>query len=55
MGAGADGDMRMTIAAKWLGPCGKGQRAGDMILPNGMTMNILDLKSARGMPHLPQR
>ncbi len=52
---GADGENRMSIAAKWLGPCAKGQRAGDMMLPTGMTVNILDLKNARGMSHLPPR
>jgi hypothetical protein len=36
----------VTMAAKWLGPCAAGQRPGDMIMPNGMTMNILDLQKA---------
>jgi Protein of unknown function (DUF3617) len=38
----------MKIAAKWLGPCAKGQRPGDVIMSNGMTMNILDLQ--KGTP-----
>jgi hypothetical protein len=29
-------DMKMTISAKWLGPCKKGQKPGDMIIPNMM-------------------
>jgi Protein of unknown function (DUF3617) len=29
-----------TISAKWLGPCAADQRPGDMIMPNGMKMNI---------------
>jgi Protein of unknown function (DUF3617) len=29
-----------TISAKWLGPCAAGQQPGDMIMPNGMKMNI---------------
>jgi hypothetical protein len=37
------GSTHMKIAAKWLGPCGAGQRPGDMIMSNGMKMNILDL------------
>ena len=32
-----------TITAKWLGPCKAGQRAGDVIMPNGMTMNMNDM------------
>jgi hypothetical protein len=27
-------NMKMTIFAKWLGPCKKGQKPGDMIMPN---------------------
>jgi hypothetical protein len=41
----------MTMTAKWLGPCAAGQRPGDMIMPNGRTMNILDLQ--KGMPGAP--
>jgi hypothetical protein len=36
----------VTMMAKWLGPCAAGQRPGDMIMPNGRTMNILDLQGA---------
>jgi hypothetical protein len=46
----------MKIAATWLGPCEKGQRPGDMIMGNGMTMNILDLQKGippHGMPLRP--
>jgi hypothetical protein len=55
-GMAPGGETHMTIAAKWLGPCTKGQRPGDMIMPNGMTMNVLDLqKAVPRLPHLPQR
>jgi hypothetical protein len=27
-------ESNMTLAAKWLGPCKEGQKAGDLILPN---------------------
>jgi hypothetical protein len=47
------GESHMTIAAKWLGPCAAGQRPGDIIMSNGMKMNVLDLKKA--VPHLPRR
>ena len=39
-GAGA---MKMTIDAKWLGPCAAGQKPGDMIMSNGMKMNVRDM------------
>lgn len=42
------GVSRMTIAAKWLGPCEAGQKPGDIILSNGMKMNIHD--APRGRP-----
>lgn len=33
-----------VIEAKWLGPCKPDQRPGDMILGNGMKINMNDLK-----------
>lgn len=32
-------ETRMTMDAKWLGPCKAGQKPGDMIMPNGMVVN----------------
>lgn len=46
-GMAAGGESHMTITAKWLGPCGAGQKPGDVTMPNGMTMNVLDLQKAR--------
>jgi hypothetical protein len=37
-----NGDHKMTITATWTGPCAAGQRGGDLIMPNGMTRNMLD-------------
>ena len=37
---------RATVRARWLGPCKPGQRAGDMTLPGGMTINIFDARNA---------
>ena len=54
-GMGPDGKNHMTIAAKWVGPCRAGQRPGDMIMPNGMTVNILDMKTMRATRPLPPR
>ena len=38
------GKMAMTMAAKWLGPCTADQKPGDMIMGNGMKMNILEMQ-----------
>jgi hypothetical protein len=46
------GEMHMTVAAKWLGPCEAGQVPGDMIMGNGMKMNIRAIAAMRaGMGH----
>ena len=44
--------MNMTMAAKWLGPCTGDQRPGDMIMANGMKINVLDMQK-RGDPRRP--
>jgi hypothetical protein len=41
----------VKTAVKWVGPCAAGQKPGDMVLPNGRTMNILELQ--KGMPGMP--
>ena len=46
-------ETHMTIAAKWLGPCGKDQKPGDVIMANGMKMNVLDIQKMR--PPAPPR
>ena len=45
---GMPAETKMTIEAKWTGPCKGDQRPGDVILPNGMKMNVGDLQ--KGMP-----
>jgi hypothetical protein len=35
-----------TMKARWVGPCAAGQRPGDVIMPNGMRMNVLDAEKA---------
>ncbi|HXZ21173.1 MAG TPA: DUF3617 family protein [Pseudolabrys sp.] len=52
-GAAPGGETQMTIAAKWLGPCATGQRPGDVMMGNGMKMNVLDLQNAGGPPGRP--
>src|SRR5579859_459964 len=38
------GKMVMSMDAKWLGPCAADERPGDIVLSNGRTVNILDMK-----------
>ena len=38
------GKMGMTMAGKWLGPCAADQRPGDIIMANGVKINIPDLQ-----------
>jgi len=47
------GKMNMTMAAKWLGPCAADQKPGDMIMPGGFKMNILEMQKrglSQGVP-----
>ncbi|MGJ7604343.1 DUF3617 domain-containing protein [Variovorax sp. LT1R20] len=37
-----------VMDAKWVGPCKPGQKPGDMVMSNGMTMNVLDMMGGRG-------
>jgi hypothetical protein len=43
-GAGAGGTTNMTVEAKWLGACKADQKPGDMILPGGQKINIVDMQ-----------
>lgn len=52
-GGAPGGETHMTIAATWAGPCAAGQKPGDVVMSNGMTMNVLDIQKGiapRGMP-----
>jgi hypothetical protein len=40
--------MTMTMTGKWLGPCAAGQKPGDMVMGNGLRVNILEMQK-RGM------
>ena len=40
----------MTIEAKWLGACAAGQKPGDVIMANGMVMNVLSLPKPGAPP-----
>ena len=54
--AGTGRDNSTTIEAKWLGACKADQKPGDIMMPGGMKMNILELDKLKGMlPQLPQK
>ncbi|HVF65495.1 MAG TPA: DUF3617 family protein [Casimicrobiaceae bacterium] len=36
---------RTTVHATWVGPCRAGQRPGDIVMPNGMVINLNDAPS----------
>ena len=36
-----------VMEAKWIGPCKADQKPGDMVMPNGMKMNVLDMAKNR--------
>ena len=38
-----------TVEAKWLGACKSDQKPGDIVMPGGMKMNILELDKLKGM------
>jgi hypothetical protein len=38
-----NGTRKMTIDAAWQGPCPVGMKPGDMTLPGGMKINLLDI------------
>ena len=42
-GSAPSGEPQMTMEAKWVGPCKAGQKPGDMMMSNGMKMNVLEM------------
>jgi Protein of unknown function (DUF3617) len=47
-GDGIPAARTMTIAAKWVGPCAADQKPGDMIMPNGTKINLVDMQKRAG-------
>jgi Protein of unknown function (DUF3617) len=43
----------ITLDAKWLGPCAADQKPGDMLMSNGVKMNVLDMQKAVQRPGPP--
>ncbi|CAA2108724.1 DUF3617 domain-containing protein [Variovorax paradoxus] len=39
-----------VMEARWIGPCKADQKPGDMVMPNGMKMNVLEMMSNRPGP-----
>jgi hypothetical protein len=39
---------KMVMRARNVGPCKPAQRPGDLVLPNGQTMNMHDMMNAHG-------
>ena len=42
-------DSTTTIEAKWMGACKADQKPGDIVMPGGMKMNILELDRLKSM------
>ena len=51
-GVAPGAETHMTIEAKWLGACAAGQRPGDVIMSNGMKMNVLDMPKPGSVPNM---
>ena len=47
-GMATGGETKMTIAAKHLGACQAGQKPGDIMMSNGMKMNVLEMQNMMG-------
>ena len=47
--AGTGRDSTTVIEAKWLGACKPDQKAGDIMMPGGMKINIKDMEKLKGL------
>ena len=47
--SGVPRDTTTTIEAKWLGACKADQKPGDIVMPGGVKMNILDLEKLKAL------
>lgn len=39
----------MTVEAKWLGPCKPDQKPGDIVMPGGFKINIVDMQKLKDL------
>jgi hypothetical protein len=51
--ASLNGKHETVITSTWLGPCKPGQRGGDMIMANGMKINMMDTLATPAKPAKP--
>ena len=47
--SGVPRDSTTTIEAKWLGACKSDQKAGDIMMPGGMKMNVKDMQKLKDL------
>jgi hypothetical protein len=47
------GKMIMTMEAKWLGPCTADQKPGDIVMGNGIKINIPEMQKRSTSPDMP--
>jgi hypothetical protein len=47
------GTMIMTMEAKWLGPCSVDQKPGDIVMGNGVKINIPEMQKRSTSPGIP--
>jgi len=47
--SGVPRDSTTTIEAKWLGACKSDQKAGDIMMPGGIKMNIKDMQKLKDL------
>jgi hypothetical protein len=52
-----NGKMAMTMDGKWLGPCAADQKPGDVVLSNGVKMNVPEMqkRTLSNLPLAPQQ
>lgn len=53
-GMAPGGETKMTIEAKHLGACQAGQKPGDVMMSNGMKMNVLEMQNMLGGGAMPE-
>jgi uncharacterized protein DUF3617 len=49
-GPGGVRDTTSKIEAKWIGPCTPDQKPGDIVMPGGRKMNVMEMPNLRGGP-----
>ena len=49
-GEGKPSGPAANLHARWLGPCAADQKPGDMIMPNGMKMNVFEMQKGMRPP-----